>query len=254
MMDNIALAAAVPAEGRRPRTGNDMTTSLFAGRSFGAFLFDMDGTILSSIAAAERVWAAWATGHKLDVAAFLPTIHGVRAIETIRRQNIPGIDLHAEVASLTQAEIDDVDGIEAIAGAADFLSALPRDRWAIVTSATRELAMRRLKAAGLPLPPLMISGDDVTNGKPAPDCFLLGAERLGQKPEDCLVFEDAEAGIQAGEAAGMSVLVVEALHKQINDAGHPGIDSYGDLTLSVADGGRMSLVTRRLHQPVQARD
>lgn len=218
-----------------------MTAPLFAGRSFGAFLFDMDGTILSSIAAAERVWAAWAARHRLDVASFLPTIHGVRAVETIRRQNIPGIDLEAEVAALTQAEIDDVDGIEGISGAADFLAALPSDRWAIVTSAPRALATRRLHAAGLPMPPMMVAGDDVAVGKPAPDCFLLAARRLGQAPADCLVFEDAPAGIQAAEAAGSPVLVVTATHAHAGASSHPTIGSYDDLTLRLDASGRMSL-------------
>jgi hypothetical protein len=105
-----------------------------AGRTFGALLFDMDGTILSSIKAAERVWAIWAKRHGLDVASFLPTIHGFRTVETIRRLGLPGVDPEAEAAAITQAEIEDVEGIEQIAGAATFLSALPADRWAIVTS------------------------------------------------------------------------------------------------------------------------
>ena len=176
----------------------------FPDHAFGAFLFDMDGTILSSIAAAERSWSAWARKHGIDVESFLPTIHGMRAIETIGRLNLPGIDVMAEVEALTQAEFDDVEGIESIAGAAAFLNALPEDRWAIVTSSPRRLALRRLEAAGLPVPKHMVTGEDVKNGKPAPDCFLLGAEKLGQRPEDCLAFEDAPAGIQAAEAAKVS--------------------------------------------------
>ncbi|PSJ54995.1 HAD-IA family hydrolase [Kumtagia ephedrae] len=213
----------------------------FPDRAFGAFLFDMDGTLLSSIAAAERVWAAWATRHGLDVAAFLPTIHGVRAVETIRALDLPGIDLHAEVAALTQAELDDVDGIESIAGAAAFLAALPADRWAIVTSAPRQLAIRRLEAAGIPLPPLMVAGEDVTNGKPAPDCFLLAAERLGQKPQDCLVFEDAPAGIRAAEAAGARVVVVTATHSHRFETAHPTIPGYAALAPLTDAAGRLTI-------------
>jgi sugar-phosphatase len=219
---------------------------LFPGRSFCAFMFDMDGTILSSIAAAERVWSAWARRHGLDVDAFLPTIHGVRAIETIRRQNIPGIDLDAEVALLTQAEIDDVDGIEAIAGAADFLASLPADRWAIVTSATRDLARRRLEAAGLPLPAVVVTGEDVANGKPAPDPFLLGAKLLGQDARDCLIFEDALAGIAAAEAAKASVLVIDAFHSHPIATTHPKVGGYDGLTVRQARDGRMTLVSSSL--------
>jgi sugar-phosphatase len=211
----------------------------FPDHAFGAFLFDMDGTILSSIAAAERVWTTWAIRHGLDVPSFLPTIHGVRAIETIRRLGLPDIDLQAEVDALTQAELDDVDGIETISGAAAFLRALPADRWAIVTSAPRKLAERRLQAAGLPLPPLMVAGDDVANGKPAPDCFLLGASRLGQRPEDCLVFEDAPAGIRAAEAAGARVVVVTATHTHRLETPHPTIPGYEALAPMADAAGRL---------------
>ncbi|MFE0015352.1 HAD-IA family hydrolase [Mesorhizobium sp. NPDC059054] len=213
----------------------------FPDHTFGAFLFDMDGTILSSIAAAERVWAAWAQKHGLDVETFLPTIHGVRAVETIRRLNLPGIDVMAEVEALTQAEFEDVEGIEAIAGAAAFLNALPSQHWAIVTSSPRRLAIRRLEATGLPVPPVMITGEDVANGKPAPDCFLLAAERLGQKPQDCLVFEDAPAGIQAAEAAGTKVVVVTATHKHAAETPHPTIAGYGSLIPLLNGGGKLVL-------------
>lgn len=213
----------------------------FPDHAFGAFLFDMDGTILSSIAAAERVWAAWAQRHGLDVETFLPTIHGVRAVETIRRLNLPGVDVMAEVEALTQAEFEDVEGIEAIAGAAAFLNALPPQRWAIVTSSPRRLAIRRLEATGLPIPSLMITGEDVTNGKPAPDCFLLAAERLALRPQDCLVFEDAPAGIQAAEAAGTKVVVITATHKHALETSHPTIAGYGSLTPLLNESGRLTL-------------
>jgi sugar-phosphatase len=218
-----------------------MTTLPFPDRAFGAFLFDMDGTLLSSIAAAERVWAAWATRHGLDVAKFLPTIHGVRARETIGNLNLPNIDLQAEIDALTQAELDDVEGIESIAGAAEFLASLPADRWAIVTSAPRKLAERRLGAAGLPLPPLMVAGEDVTHGKPAPDCFLLAAKKLGQRPQDCLVFEDAPAGILAAEAAGASVVVITATHSHPYETPHPTVSGYAALRPRVNDAGRLAL-------------
>jgi mannitol-1-/sugar-/sorbitol-6-phosphatase len=96
----------------------------FFDRTFDAFLFDMDGTILNSIASAERVWSAWAERHGLDVASFLPTIHGVRAIETITALRLPGVDAKAEVHALLLAEIEDVEGIEAIEGAKAFLASL----------------------------------------------------------------------------------------------------------------------------------
>ena len=215
---------------------------LFPDRRFAAFLFDMDGTILSSIASAERVWSAWARDHGLDVAAFLPTIHGVQSVETIRRLGLPGVDPVAEAAAITRAEMDDVDDIDPIAGAAAFLASLPADRWAIVTSAPRLLAERRLAAAGLPLPPLFITAEDVERGKPAPDCFLLAAERLGVSAEDCLVFEDAAAGIAAAEAAGCAVVVITATHAHPMATAHVAMRDYEALTVDVDAAGTIGLV------------
>ena len=220
----------------------DVSDTLFSDRRFAAFLFDMDGTILSSIASAERVWSAWARDHGLDVAAFLPTIHGVQSVETIRRLGLPGVDPVAEAAAITAAEMDDVDDIDPIAGAAAFLESLPADRWAIVTSAPRLLAERRLAAAGLPLPPLFITAEDVERGKPAPDCFLLAAERLGVSAEDCLVFEDAAAGIAAAEAAGCAVVVITATHAHPMATAHVAMRDYEVLTVDVDAAGTIGLV------------
>jgi len=150
-------------------------------RAFGALMFDMDGTILNSIAAAERVWTAWAERHGLDVASFLPTIHGVRAIETITRLQLPGVDPQAEVHALLLAEIKDVEGIEAIEGAKAFLASLPPDRWAIVTSSPRELALRRLEATGLPPPPVLVTGEMSNAESPRPTASSLGQSAWGEE-------------------------------------------------------------------------
>jgi sugar-phosphatase len=213
---------------------------MFAGRKFSAFLFDMDGTLLNSIAAAERVWSAWATRHGLDVAAFLPTMHGFRAIETVRRLALPGVDPQHEADEITRAEIADVRGIHAIEGAAAFLASLPPRSWAIVTSSPRALALRRIEAAGIPLPGALVTAEDVSRGKPAPDCFLLGAERLGADPQDCLVFEDAVPGIQAAEAAGTKVVVITATHQHRMATSHPAILDYRSVR-AVADAAGIGL-------------
>lgn len=211
--------------------------ALFPDRRFAAFLFDMDGTLLTSIRASERVWSAWARGHGLDVEAFLPTIHGKRAIETVRQLGLPDIDVEAETAIITRGEIADVDGVEPIDGAAAFLASLPPGRWTIVTSASRELAERRLGAAGLPVPPAMVTAEDVTHGKPAPECFLLAAQRLGVPIADCLVFEDAPAGIAAAEAAGASVAVITATHAHPFATHHPVLPSYDTVVCEAAASG-----------------
>jgi mannitol-1-/sugar-/sorbitol-6-phosphatase len=211
-------------------------------RDFAAFLFDMDGTVLDSIAAANKVWTRWAESHGINPAPVLAVMHGVQAVQTIRRFAPAGVDVAAEFAWLTQAEIDEADGTQPIAGAAQFLNALPADRWAIVTSAPRSLALKRLAAAGLPVPPVVITADDVTNGKPAPDCFLLAAETLGVPIGDCLVWEDAPAGIAAAEAAGASVMVMTATHHEAMDTAHPMLASYEPVSIAIRPDGSLALI------------
>ena len=145
-----------------------VTEFLFDGRSFAALLFDMDGTLISSTASAERVWGRWARRHGIDVDTFLPTIHGVRSVETIRRLALPGVDPEREAAAITEAEMHDVADIAPIPGAARFLASLPPGRWAIVTSAPRGLATARLAAAGMPVPATVVTAEDVKNGKAQP--------------------------------------------------------------------------------------
>ena len=216
-------------------------TTALPDRDFAAFLFDMDGTILTSIKAAERVWGDWAAGHGLDVAAFLPTIHGKRSEDTVRALNLPGVDPVAEATRITLAEIEDVAGIEAIAGAADFIASLPRERWAIVTSAPRALAEARIAAAGLPLPAVLVAAEDVERGKPAPDPFLLGARKLGVAPADCLVFEDTLAGLRSAAAAGMDSIVVTTTHAHPLDTDVAAVLDYADLRAVAAPGGRLNV-------------
>jgi sugar-phosphatase len=147
-----------------------------------------------------------------------------------------------KAAVIMREEMDDLEGIEPIAGVAAFLAGLPADRWAVVTSAPRELARRRIAAAGLAVPPLLVAAEDVTQGKPAPDCFLLAAAQLGVRASDCLVFEDAMAGIAAAEAAGASVLVITATHAHALEAPHPRIADYAAIATQVDADGALRLV------------
>lgn len=211
---------------------------------YSGFLFDMDGTILNSKAAAERVWGRWAENHGLDVEKFLPFMHGKRGIDTIRLLNLPNVDPQKEADLILQGEIEDLDGVVAIKGAADFLSSLPLQRWAIVTSSPLTLAKARLAAAGLPLPRFMVTSEDVDQGKPNPQCYILGAERIGVHPSECLVFEDVKAGIDAGEAAGADVMVISAMHSKPADTHHPIIEDYDDVTVVIDGEGKMSLSSR----------
>lgn len=210
-----------------------------AGRSFAAILFDMDGTLLSSIEAAERVWTRWAAQFGVDAKTFLHDIHGRRAVDSVRRLNIPGVDPEAEAEAITLAEIEDVEGVRAIAGAREFVAMLPKERWAIVTSAPRALAVRRLAAAGLPAPPVFIAAEDIPRGKPDPACYQLAASRLGWSADDCLVFEDAPAGIRAGEAAGAAVIVITATHQHPIETSHPTRTDFQGLRATVGVDDRL---------------
>jgi sugar-phosphatase len=210
-------------------------------RAFAAFLFDMDGTVLNSIAAAERIWSAWAVRHGVEVETFLPTIHGARAIDTITRLNLPGVDAEEQAAFITAAEIEDVEGIVEIPAAAAFLNGLPKERWAMVTSAPRDLALRRMAAAGIPEPAVMITAEDVTAGKPDPSGYLLAAKKLGVKPADCLIFEDATVGIQAAEAAGAALMIITATHQHPIETAHATLASYDAISVTVDSEGLLRL-------------
>lgn len=222
-----------------------MPRTLFGGRAFAAFLFHMDGTLLNSIASANRVWRRWAERHGIDPDMVLRTMHGVRAVDTIRRLNLPRLDVEREAEAVTQAEIDDVEGVVAINGAPAFARALPSKRWAVVTSAPRALAVRRLEAAGLPIPHVLVTADDVTSGKPAPDGFLRATRALGVAAGDCLVWEDTVAGIGAAEAAGAAVIVVSAAHGHAIETKHLVVVDYEALTVTFDASGAMVLSDRR---------
>jgi len=183
----------------------------FRNHSYAAFLFDMDGTLLDSSAVVNRVWGAWAKRHGVDVATLLANVHGVRSSDTIRRFAGPTADVAQETQWILEAEVNDVDGVVALEGIHAFIEALDPGTWAIVTSAPRALAEVRLRAVHLPIPEVMITAEDVQRGKPDPQGFLLGAERLGVNIVDCLVFEDSPAGVAAARAAGAQVAIVGEL-------------------------------------------
>lgn len=182
-----------------------------------AFLFDMDGTLVNSIAAVERVWRRWADGLGLDGDAVIHACHGRRPVETVRDFIAPDADPEAEEAWLNAAEYEETEGILAIPGAAELLAELPPERWAIVTSAHRALARRRLSLAGLPCPKVLIAAEDVSRGKPEPEGYLSAAGLLGAADGDAaangdaIVFEDAPAGLAAGRAAGFRTIAMATI-------------------------------------------
>ncbi len=209
----------------------DAGRDLFPGKTFDSLLFDMDGTLLTSIKASERVWGKWADQFGLDANDFLPNSHGMRVTEVIESLGLPGVDPEREARSIFEAELADVADVAEIAGAGAFLATLPPRQWAVVTSAPRELALRRLSVAGIPEPSVLVTAEDVLLGKPDPASFLLAARRLNVAPARCLVFEDAPAGIRAGEAAGCDVVVVTAAHRQSAPAGRASIRDYSRVSI-----------------------
>jgi mannitol-1-/sugar-/sorbitol-6-phosphatase len=170
-----------------------------------AILFDMDGTLVDSTACVEAIWSRWAKSHGMELSPILAASHGRRNLDTLR-ELVPHLDIEQEAAQLDLEELESKDGIQAVKGAAALLGTLPENSWAVVTSASRALATLRLHCAGLPVPKILVCGDEVREGKPSPAGYLMAATLIGVSPEHCLVIEDTPAGILAGRSAGMQVL------------------------------------------------
>jgi sugar-phosphatase len=205
-----------------------------------ALLFDMDGTLVDSTAVVERVWARFARRHGLDVAAILANSHGVRMADTVEQWLPVGTDARAVIRDLSDYEWSDDDGVVAIPGAAEFLASLPLSSCALVTSASRALAVKRMASVGLPVPTVLVPAEDVERGKPHPDPYLAAAAMLGVAASDALVFEDAAAGIRSGLDAGMRVIVVGGLVDPITD-GLPSIADYRQITASQQSDGTIAV-------------
>jgi sugar-phosphatase len=167
-----------------------------------AILFDMDGTLVDSTPVVEKQWKRFAQRHGLDYAHIMRVSHGRRNQETIR-EIAPHLATPEIFAQFDAEEIQDRDGISAVAGAASLLAQLAQHEWAVVTSASRALARDRIQAVHLPVPHVLIGAEDVDHGKPDPEGYLAAARRLGVDRQSCIVFEDTPPGLQAAQAAGM---------------------------------------------------
>jgi sugar-phosphatase len=179
-----------------------------------ALLFDMDGVLIDSTPAVARVWSRWAIAHGFDPDTVVRKAHGRPSIATIR-DYLPHADHEAENREVEGGELADMDGVVFLPGARELLSVLPPGRWTIVTSCTRPLAEARLRAAGLPIPPRLVTCDDVKDGKPNPEPYLKGAALLGVPAKDCVVVEDAPAGVRAGKAAGARVIACRTTTSEV---------------------------------------
>lgn len=165
----------------------------------------MDGVLVDSTDAVARVWHKWAVQRGFDPAAVVAAAHGRPSVMTVR-QFLPFADAEAEDREVERQEIEDLEGVVPVPGAPELVQSLPQGRWTVVTSATRPLAEVRLRAAGIRYPHDLITANDIIHGKPNPEPYLKAAERLGFSPADCVVVEDAPAGIRAGKAAGARVI------------------------------------------------
>ena len=181
------------------------------GRVIRAVLFDLDGVLVESREATERVWVRWARKNGIDEEELRAAMHGVRSVEVVRTLR-PDSDFAAEAAEIEEAQALDTHGLRAIPGAAEALLALREDRVAVVTSATRALAAARLQEVGLTPSAVVVHAEDVSRGKPDPQGYLTAADRLGVDPAEALVVEDAPPGIEAGRAAGAAVVGVTSTH------------------------------------------
>lgn len=176
-----------------------------------AILFDLDGVLVDSTQVVERQWRQWAMRNQIDIRSVMAISHGRRAIEIIQAV-APHLNSLAEATHLAAAEAADTAGLSVYEGAYHLLTTLPPGHWAVATSGTRAVASARLTHAGLPLPPVFVTADDVPRGKPSPDPYLQAAAGLGIPADRCLVIEDAPAGVTAGLAAGAQVIAVATTH------------------------------------------
>lgn len=209
-----------------------------ADLDFEAILFDLDGTLIDSTIATERAWTRW--GALMGLTGYKHTMHGLTAQSLVNK--LIDKPRHVEALELiSQLEIEDTEGIHLKEGVADLLAALPTERWTIVTSCTSALAAARMGEASLEIPPHMVTADQVSTGKPAPEGFLLSAQRLGVDISRCLVVEDAPAGLSAGKASGAYTLAVTGTYGAEDLDANVIVDSLDQVAFSTASNGSLRL-------------
>jgi mannitol-1-/sugar-/sorbitol-6-phosphatase len=220
-----------------------------------AILFDLDGVLIDSTPAVARVWHRWASEHGFDPKEVIAHAHGRPSLATVR-EYLPNADHAAENRKVERAEIEDLEGVIPLPGTLELLSSLPRERWTIVTSCTRTLAEVRIRAAGLPMPPTLVTSTDVVHGKPHPEPYLKGASVLGFFAAGCIVVEDAPAGIRAGKAAGSLVIAFQTTSsaQALHTAGADWIlNNCSDIKLagfsSFSSSSAQSRLTLHLSEP-----
>ncbi len=209
-----------------------------------AVLLDLDGTLVDSAPRILRVWQGWSARNGIDFDRILVVIHGRRSLDTIRLV-APWLPAEREVAALDAEEVSDMQDVRIYAGAADLLARLQGNPHAIVTSGSRLAAEARLRHVGLPIPSVLVTGDEIAAGKPAPDGYLLAARKLRIEPSECIVIEDSPVGVEAGRAAGMRVIGVASTHSATDlKAADAIVPLLGDIEVSAGPGGIQLLMHR----------
>jgi len=211
-------------------------------------LFDSDGILISSIGSVNRSWTRYCEMRGVEPERALRIVHGCRASDTLRRVR-PELKDEAEIArelkTIEDFEVEDNEDLRVLPGVLELIRALPAERWTVVTSATERLARARLAVGGIPAPGRIVTGDDVSLGKPHPDPYLAGAALIGVRPEECVVFEDAASGVRAGKAAGCTVVATTFSHplEQLAEADYRVEDLSGVRVEAKADGGMILRLT-----------
>ncbi|MFE6972738.1 HAD-IA family hydrolase [Streptomyces sp. NPDC057682] len=206
-----------------------------------ALLLDMDGTLVNSDAVVERCWRRWALRMGLDPEEALKVVHGRQGYATMAAllPDRPMEQNYADNRVMLAEETADTDGVVPVGGAAAFMDAIAALPHALVTSADLALARARMGAAGLRMPDFKVTAESVGASKPDPEGFLKGAAGLGFAPADCVVFEDSEAGIAAGRAAGMRVVGVGPRAAALSPDAH--VDDLTRLRVDPAADGTITL-------------
>lgn len=210
----------------------------------GGILFDMDGVLVRSTSGDERCWTSWAEQHQLADGFDIRKTHGRRAADTIR-EHLPDLterELKQHLADLDAFAEEEQIGVTAFPGARKLLSSIPSHRWTVVTSASERMMRSRLASVGIVSPRSAVGGDRVTRGKPDPEGYLRGAALLSRSPHECLVVEDAPAGIQAGRSAGCRVLAIASSHDvaELRQADWI-VASLDQIQLSITDSATLKL-------------
>jgi sugar-phosphatase len=210
-----------------------------------AVLFDCDGVLVDSDASVARAWTRWARAESLDVERVLSMVHGRRAEDTVGLL-VSEDRRAASLRLINQLELDDAPSVTPLPGALACTADLVEGTWAVVTSATRDLAKARLAAVGID-PPVLVTADDVMHGKPAPEGWLRAAAQLGAAISDCIVLEDSAAGVTAAHSAGALMAI---------GVGERGLATDADLVIRdlrdvvrVGDGVRLTVAARPCRNP-----